>query len=97
MLGLALLGASAGAFAAIFGIPRLLVCFGSARVTTWSSFALCAVLTLPALARKWIFGTDWPGVPGVARNARAIVALGLSADILSGVLSGNAARVYLRG
>jgi len=39
---------------------------------------------LPALARKWIFGTDWPGVPGVARNARAIAALGLSADILSG-------------
>jgi len=50
---------------------------------------------LPALARKWIFGTDWPGVPGVARNARAIAALGLSADILSGVLSGNAAHVYL--
>src|SRR6266704_1403036 len=51
---------------------------------------------LPALARKWIFGTDWPGVPGVARNARAIAALGLSGDILAGVLSGNAARVYLR-
>jgi predicted TIM-barrel fold metal-dependent hydrolase len=52
---------------------------------------------LPALARKWIFGTDWPGVPGVARNARAIAALGLSGDILAGVLSGNAGRVYLRG
>jgi predicted TIM-barrel fold metal-dependent hydrolase len=51
---------------------------------------------LPALARKWIFGTDWPGVPGVARNARAIAALGLAGDILAGVLSGNAARVYLR-
>jgi hypothetical protein len=33
----------------------------------------------------------------VARNARAIAALGLSGDILAGVLSGNAARVYLRG
>jgi len=50
VLGLALLGASGGAFAAIFGIPRLLIRFGSARVTTWSSFGLCAVLALPALA-----------------------------------------------
>jgi predicted MFS family arabinose efflux permease len=50
VLGLALLGASAGAFAAIVGIPRLLIRFGSARVTTWSSFGLCAVLALPALA-----------------------------------------------
>ncbi|HEY7880847.1 MAG TPA: amidohydrolase family protein, partial [Streptosporangiaceae bacterium] len=52
---------------------------------------------LPALARRWIFGTDWPGVPGVARNARAIAALGLPGDILAGVLSGHAAQVYLRG
>jgi len=51
---------------------------------------------LPALARKWIFGSDWPGVPGVARNARTITALGLPGDVLAGVLSGNAARVYLR-
>ena len=52
VLGLALLGASGGAFAAIVGIPRLLVRYGSARVTTWSSFGLCAVLALPALARS---------------------------------------------
>ena len=52
---------------------------------------------LPRLARKWIFGTDWPGVPGMARNARAITALGLPGDVLAGVLSGHAARVYLRG
>ena len=51
---------------------------------------------LPRLATRWIFGTDWPGVPGVARNARALAALGLPGDILTGVLSGNAARVYLR-
>jgi predicted TIM-barrel fold metal-dependent hydrolase len=50
---------------------------------------------LPQLARKWIFGTDWPGVPGVARNVRAVAALGLPDDVLAGVLSGNAARVYL--
>ena len=29
----------------------MLIRFGSARVTTWSSFALCAVLPLPGLAR----------------------------------------------
>ena len=27
---------------------------------------------LGRLARKWIFGTDWPGVPGQAANARAV-------------------------
>ena len=51
VLGLCLLGASAGAVAAIVGLPRVLIRFGSARVTTWSSFALCAVLPLPGLAR----------------------------------------------
>jgi len=49
---------------------------------------------LPALAARWIFGTDWPGVPGVAKNVRAIAALGLPADILAAVLAGNAARLY---
>ena len=51
---------------------------------------------LARLARKWIFGTDWPGVPGVARNVRAVAALGLPGDVLDDVLSGNACRVYLR-
>jgi predicted TIM-barrel fold metal-dependent hydrolase len=50
---------------------------------------------LAQLARKWIFGTDWPGVPGVARNVRAVAALGLPDDILPGVLAGHAAQVYL--
>ena len=49
---------------------------------------------LPALAAKWIFGTDWPGVPGVARNVRALAALGLPGDILAAVLSAHARRVY---
>ena len=49
---------------------------------------------LPALARRWIFGTDWPGVPGVARNVRAMAALGLPPATLSGVLSGHATAVY---
>jgi predicted TIM-barrel fold metal-dependent hydrolase len=46
------------------------------------------------LVRRFIFGTDWPGVPGIARNARAIAALcpdDESADLL---LGGNAANVY---
>jgi predicted TIM-barrel fold metal-dependent hydrolase len=46
------------------------------------------------LVRRFIFGTDWPGVPGIARNARAIAALcpdDESADLL---LGGNAASVY---
>jgi uncharacterized protein len=49
---------------------------------------------LPALARKWIFGTDWPGVPGVASNARAVAALDLPDDTLAAVLANNARRVY---
>jgi predicted TIM-barrel fold metal-dependent hydrolase len=56
-----------------------------------------AAFDLPELARKWIFGTDWPGVPGIAENARAVAALGLPSDVLAGVLGGNAARVYLGG
>jgi hypothetical protein len=49
---------------------------------------------LDRLAAKWIFGTDWPGVPGTANNARAIGKLGLPEDVLTGVLSGNAAKLF---
>lgn len=49
---------------------------------------------LRRLARKFIFGTDWPGVPGIARNARALAGLGLDEDVLAGVLAGNAINVY---
>jgi uncharacterized protein len=49
---------------------------------------------LTALAGRWIFGTDWPGMPGPATNARALAELGLPEDTLRGVLSGNAAKVY---
>lgn len=48
---------------------------------------------LPRLARRWIFASDWPGVPSIAANARAIAALELG-DGLADVLAGNAARVY---
>ncbi|MGI5326957.1 amidohydrolase family protein [Actinomadura nitritigenes] len=46
------------------------------------------------LTRRMIFGTDWPGVPGIARNARAIAALCPDQETAALVLAGNAARVY---
>lgn len=49
---------------------------------------------LERLAAKWVFGTDWPGIPGVARNARALADLGLPDEVLRGVLGGNAAKLY---
>lgn len=49
---------------------------------------------LRRLARKFIFGTDWPGMPGIARNARALAGLGLDDETLAGVLGANALRVY---
>ncbi|WNV88265.1 amidohydrolase family protein [Umezawaea sp. Da 62-37] len=47
---------------------------------------------LARLAKRWIFGTDWPGVPGTAANARAVAAL--VPDLAADVLGGNAARVH---
>ncbi len=49
---------------------------------------------LNRLARRFIFGTDWPGVPGIAANARAVAGLGLDEEVISMVLGGNALRVY---
>ncbi|MEU5878627.1 amidohydrolase family protein [Spirillospora sp. NPDC047279] len=50
---------------------------------------------LGRLARKFIFGTDWPGVPGVARNARAVTAaLDLDEETAALVHGGNALKVY---
>jgi uncharacterized protein len=46
------------------------------------------------LTRRMIFGTDWPGVPGIAANARAVAALCPDEETASLVLAGNAARVY---
>jgi predicted TIM-barrel fold metal-dependent hydrolase len=52
-----------------------------------------ASFDLDRLARRWIFGTDWPGVPGIAQNATAVAAL-LADDVAVAVLGGNAMRVY---
>jgi uncharacterized protein len=49
---------------------------------------------LPRLAEKFVFGTDWPGVPGARRNAEALASLGLPEEVLTGVLSGNAAKLF---
>jgi predicted TIM-barrel fold metal-dependent hydrolase len=49
---------------------------------------------LERLARKMIFGTDWPGVPGPKANAQAIANLGLTEETLTRVLHENARRIY---
>jgi uncharacterized protein len=49
---------------------------------------------LERIASKWIFGTDWPGVPGIGANIKALGDLGLSPPVLDAVLGGNAQRVY---
>jgi predicted TIM-barrel fold metal-dependent hydrolase len=41
-----------------------------------------------------IFGTDWPGIPGIAANARAVARLMPDEDTAAAVLAGNAIRVY---
>ncbi len=54
--------------------------------------------SLPRLADKMIFGTDWPGVPSVEHNARTLertlLAAGCSADQVAAALGGNAAQVF---
>ena len=41
-----------------------------------------------------IFGTDWPGIPGIARNARAVATLCPDEPTERLVLAENAARIY---
>jgi uncharacterized protein len=53
---------------------------------------------LARLAPKMVFGTDWPGVPGVQRNARALekvlVEAGASPAQVTLALGGSAARIF---
>lgn len=46
------------------------------------------------LTRRMIFATDWPGVPGIAANARAVRALCPDEATAALVLAGNAMHVY---
>lgn len=48
------------------------------------------------IAKKMIFGTDWPGVPGARRNVEALMELGLPNEVLTGVLSGSAEKIFTR-
>jgi uncharacterized protein len=54
--------------------------------------------SLPRLARKMVFGTDWPGVPGLQRNARALEetlrTAGCSEDDVGLALGGNAVQIF---
>jgi uncharacterized protein len=54
--------------------------------------------SLARLAAKMVFGTDWPGVPGVQRNARSLeqvlLAAGASAEQVALALGGNAERIF---
>ncbi|RTH07373.1 amidohydrolase [Thermus scotoductus] len=49
---------------------------------------------LRKLARKFIFGTDWPGVPGIRRSAQALLEPGWDRETLERVLGRNALEVY---
>jgi uncharacterized protein len=51
---------------------------------------------LVRIAQKMIFGTDWPGVPGIRPNIEALMGLGLPADTVTAVLSGNARKIFTR-
>jgi len=46
------------------------------------------------LTRRMIFGTDWPSMPGIAANARAVAKLCADDETRDLVLAGNAMRVY---
>ena len=54
--------------------------------------------SLRRLASRMVFGTDWPGVPGVERNARALEKVLLDAgcgdDEVAAAWGGNAARIF---
>ena len=54
--------------------------------------------SLARLASKMLFGTDWPGVPGVQRNARAVekvlLEAGCLADQVAAALGRNAEHIF---
>jgi uncharacterized protein len=54
--------------------------------------------SLSRLAARMVFGTDWPGVPGVQHNARALEKVlldaGCSAGQVAAALGGNAMQIF---
>ena len=49
---------------------------------------------LTRLADRFMFGSDWPGVPGIRANVLAFTDLGLDEDQVANVLGARAAEVY---
>ncbi len=49
---------------------------------------------LGRLTNKFIFGTDWPGAPGIRQNAEAIVNLGFDRPTLEKIFFKNALSFY---
>jgi predicted TIM-barrel fold metal-dependent hydrolase len=49
---------------------------------------------LDSLAGKVMFGSDWPGVPGIRANAEAVAGLGLGAEALEAILWRNASALF---
>jgi len=49
---------------------------------------------LARLGRKFIFATDWPGVPGIGVNASVVAGLGFDRDTLERIFWRNAFDVY---
>lgn len=74
-----------------------------ARPTVWIDLAGLPPRRLPEyyrshdlerLARRWIFGSDWPGAPGIRSNATELASIGLSPETLRRLLRENAREVY---
>lgn len=49
---------------------------------------------LARLAPRFVFGTDWPGSPGIRANAEAVAGLGWDRSVLERVLYRNALDLY---
>ena len=49
---------------------------------------------LGRLGRKFVFATDWPGVPGIAANAATVAGLGFDRDTLERIFWRNAYEIY---
>jgi Predicted metal-dependent hydrolase of the TIM-barrel fold len=49
---------------------------------------------LARLARRFVFGSDWPGLPSISGNVAAIRELGLPEETVEAVLYGNAAAIF---
>lgn len=49
---------------------------------------------LERLAQKFVFGSDWPGCPGIRANAAAVLELGFDRPTLERILFRNAVSIY---